>query len=95
MEVHRCTHLIGELLGTDTGLLVADINTLESDSGDDLPLVLETGIEVLAVLQGVSDLGGALLVEDTPAQDSSDACLLRRLGDDILGVVEVHEGGCT
>ena len=94
-QVHgdRTSDLIGEGLGLYTGLFVADIYPLERSSRDDFPLVLELLIEVLAVLDRVALLGGLVLVETAPAADSSEPRFLGGLGDDILGIVEVHEGG--
>jgi|GEM_PF-655534 len=93
VEVHGGLDGIGELLGLDAGLLVADVDALEADSGHDLPLALVPCVEALAVLDGVAVLGGLILVQAAPAEDSADAGLLDCLGDDVLRVVEVHEGG--
>ena len=93
VEVQRRIDLLCELCRTDAGLLVTYVNTLQSDSRDDLPLVLELGIEVLTVLYRVSLLCGLILVQTAPAEDSSDPCLLCRFSDDILRVIQVHECG--
>ena len=91
MEVHGRSDLVGELLRPHAGLLVAHVDALEAHSGNYLAFVLEPPVEVLAVLEGIALLRRALLVQDAPAEDAPDARLLGGPGDDVLGVVEVHE----